>query len=429
MAMTMNGVWSAPPAGRITRLGELGDLSEKISEGAGESSYVCKLGRYPGWLYKKYRAPRSAEGARRLDQLIGLPGQMSGQDQSVVDEHTAWPAARVVDAANRTTGVLLPMAPEAYRFQAKTPTGRTVEKFLEVDLLALSGSRQRQIGLPPQSLTHRIAVCMSIATTADLLERYGLVYLDWSYANIFWRPADHSAYLIDLDGTSFGPRPQIQTPQWDDPHVPLGTTAGNSSDRYRVALLITTCLTGKRVYDAEARTELGELRKQSAEVEQLAELLLMALTAVPASRPTIARIKAALDAANGSSPAASTGSLRDSGATVSGRGGVDSWKPIQRASSAASAPRASRPEEPAPSTPRPSVPTSTTPFATPAPRVPVNASYRGGGPAANGTGPGIAPQYRNQPPARPPTSTVPVAVKTALVIVALIIICIIIANL
>jgi hypothetical protein len=430
MAMTMNGVWSAPPAGRITRLGELGDLSEKISEGAGESSYVCKLGRYPGWLYKKYRAPRSAESARRLDQLIGLPGQMSGQDQSVVDEHTAWPAARVVDAASRTTGVLLPMAPEAYKFQPKTPTGRTVEKFLEVDLLALSGSRQRQIGLPPQSLTHRIAVCTSIATAADLLERYGLVYLDWSYANIFWRPADHSAYLIDLDGTSFGPRPQIQTPQWDDPLVPLGTTAGNSSDRYRVALLITTCLTGKRVHDAEARTDLGELRAQSAEVEQLAELLLMALTAgVPSARPAIARIKAALDAANGPAPAASTSSLRDSrAAATSGRGGVDSWKPIQRAS-AASTPRASRPEEPAPSTPRPSAPSSTTPFASPTPRVPVNTSYRGGGPTTNGTGPGIAPQYRNQPPARPPSSTVPVAVKTALVIVALIIICVIIANL
>ena len=311
-------------------LGELGRLGEKISEGAGECMFVCKLESHPGWLYKAYRAPASAESISRLDQLITLPGQMSARDKAIVDEHTSWPAVRVVNPANKTTGVLLPMAPEAYRYEMTLPGGRSKSKYLEVDVLALAGARQRQMGLPPQSLCHRISICASIAATADLLERYGLVYLDWSYANIFWRPVDHSAYLIDLDGVSFGPRPQIQSPQWDDPHVPLGTTAGSSSDRFRVALLITSCLTGKRVFDAQARTELNELRKQSAEVEQLAELLIITLTSVPTFRPTIARMKAALDAVNSASAGGWASTSRGRSSTSSPTlGGVSGWKPIK----------------------------------------------------------------------------------------------------
>lgn len=198
--MMMNAVWARPPAGRITGLSELGGLGEKISEGAGESAFVGMLKSHPDWLYKAYRAPAASESVRRLDRLIALPGQMPGSDKAIVNEHTSWPAARVVNSANQTTGVLLPMAPETYQYEMSLPGGRTKSKYLEVDVLALAGSRQRQMGLPPQSLFDRIAVCASIAATADLLERYGLVYLDWSYANIFWRPADRSTYLIDLDG-------------------------------------------------------------------------------------------------------------------------------------------------------------------------------------------------------------------------------------
>jgi hypothetical protein len=453
--MMMNGVWSRPPGDRIMRIGD-GDLGEKISEGAGESLFVCKLKNYPGWLYKAYRAPSADDSVARLDRLIGLPAAMTPPDQAIVDNHTAWPAARVVNAAGRTTGVLLPMAPAAYQFEMALPNGRSLRKYLEVDHLAQAAARQQQIGLPAQSLADRICVCASIAATADLLARFGLVYLDWSYANIFWCPGDHSAYLIDLDGSSFGPRPQIQTPLWEDPQVPLGTTAGNSSDRYRVALLIASCLTGQRVHEAQAaRTQLIELRKQSAEVEQLAELLLVALTTNAADRPAIAKVKGALDAVDRAvRPAAQTSATRASATRASAtrtshvmddRGGVSNWKPIG-GKSATTAQQASPPTGQSTASPTVTPPVTAV---TPGPAtVKTGSSPSWAGASASGGPSGVTSRaggngvrqssgyqsrtpasYQSRTPAKPGSNTASVVVKTAIAIVALIIFCVILASL
>ncbi|MGD0699409.1 MAG: hypothetical protein ABSA02_05945 [Trebonia sp.] len=431
----MSGVWSKPPASRVASLSDLGSQGEKVSEGAGESLFVCELRRHPGWLYKAYRAPTSAESAARLDKLIGLPAAMTVKDRSVVDGHTSWPAVRVVDAANRTTGVLLPMAPRAYQHEMSLPGGRSTKKYLEVDVLALSETRQQQMGLPPQSLADRISICRSIVATADLLERHDLVYLDWSYANVFWRPVGHSAYLIDLDGISFGPRPQIHSPQWEDPHVPLGTTAGKPSDRYRVALLITSCLTGKRVYEAEARTELGELRKMSAEIEQLAELLIMALTSAAAARPTIARIKAALDAVPHASAASAPRYGQGSGAAVTpDRGGVKDWKPIGNRGSTQATPSVTVPPtaKPAPQKPPVTVASSAS-----TPSSPQTGATAGSSTAGSAAGGGVMnntqwarPQQntQSQTPVRQPSGGLPAALKVTLWIIAIIVIIAILAN-
>jgi hypothetical protein len=457
--MMMNGVWSRPPAGRIMRIGD-GDLGEKISEGAGESLFVCKLKNHPGWLYKAYRSPSADDSVARLDRLIGLPAGMTTPDQAIVDQHTAWPAARVINAAGRTTGVLLPMAPKSYQFEMALTGGRSVRKYLEVDHLAQAPARQQQVGLPAQSLADRISVCASIASTADLLARFGLVYLDWSYANIFWCPADHSAYLIDLDGSSFGPRPQIQTPLWEDPQVPLGTTAGNTSDRYRVALLIASCLTGQRVHEAQAaRTQLIELRKQSAEVEQLAELLLVALTTNAADRPTIAKMKGALDAVDRAARPAPPTSTRRTGtprtsSVVDDRGGVSNWKPIGGRSATTAQPTTQPTAKPATQpTARPTVTPPVSPV-TPGPATVKTGSSPswqgatvGGGTRsgmtggvtgrASGNGAGSASgyqartpaSYQSRTPAKPGSNTGAVVAKTAVAIVVLIIIIVILANL
>jgi hypothetical protein len=447
--MMMNGVWSRPPGGRIMRIGD-GDLGEKISEGAGESLFVCKLKNHPGWLYKAYRSPSADDSVARLDRLIGLPAAMTPPDQAIVDQHTAWPAARVVNAAGRTTGVLLPMAPAAYQFEMALPNGRSLRKYLEVDHLAQAAARQQQVGLPAQSLADRISVCASIAATADLLARFGLVYLDWSYANIFWCPADHSAYLIDLDGSSFGPRPQIQTPLWEDPQVPLGTTAGNSSDRYRVALLIASCLTGQRVHEAQAaRTQLIELRKQSVEVEQLAELLLVALTTNAAGRPAIAKMKGALDAVDRAvRPATRTSATRTSH-VMDDRGGVTNWKPIggkpattaqptthpagQSTGQSTGRPTGTPPASPV--TPGPAtIKTGSSPTWAGASAgrgtssVTSRASANGAG-QSSGYQPRTPASYQPRTPAKPGSNTTAVVIKTAVAIVVLVIFCVILANL
>jgi hypothetical protein len=320
----MTGAWPLSPVGRVVPLVGLGAFGENLGQHNGESRRVCRLQSYPDWILKEYPAPLLGDGVGRLNRLIQLPGQMFAEDRALVDAHTSWPASRVVDAWQRTIGVLIPLAPANFSATRQMPGGRTQRKLLEVDVLALTEARQTQLKLLPQSLKDRISVCASIAAVGALFERHGLVYLDWSYANIFWSQVDHSAYVIDLDGCSFGSRPQIQTPNWEDPLVPRGYDAGNESDRYRVALLIARCLTGRRASLAEIRSELNGLQGLGGETGQVAQLLTHGLNAqTTAERPSIARLRAALEAAKGLGPR--PGVLRSPSPQA---GGVKEWIPL-----------------------------------------------------------------------------------------------------
>lgn len=322
----MTGVWSSPPLGRIAGLDELGAFGENLGEHNGEARRVCRLQKYPDWIFKEYRVPVPVDGLARLTRLIQFPEQMSGTDLALVDGHTSWPATRVVDSRRQTIGVMMPLAPGIFSATLQKPSGRTERKTLEVDVLALPGDRQAKLNLPSQSLAERISVCASVAAVGALFERKGLVYLDWSYTNVFWSLGDHSAYVIDLDGSSFGPRPQIQQPNWQDPLVPRGNNAGNESDRYRVALLTARCLTGLRTTVPETRMGLESLRARGAAISQVAQLLIEALDAGSTiERPTIVRLSAALEAAktvtsgSGVTRPAETGGVRE-WKSVAGRG-------------------------------------------------------------------------------------------------------------
>ncbi len=276
-----------------------------------------------------------------------------------MDGHTSWPASRVLDAEQKTIGVLMPLAPSTYSAHRQLPSGRREPKVLEVDVLALTEEQQKARKLPHQSLADRISVCASIAAVAALFERHGLVYLDWSYANVFWSMEDHSAYVIDLDGCSFGPRPQIHSHNWEDPQVPLGQPAGNESDRYRVALLIARCLTGLRGPVANTRTGLFALSMRQGAISEVAGLLVRALKdGSAAERPSINEIGKALQAANGT--ALQLGSDAPS-ISVSTTGGVKTWKPVGTGTRGIPSPKtpASTPPAPPRPTPRPLQPSAT----------------------------------------------------------------------
>ena len=294
----MARAWSQSPFNRVIRLAELGVLGEHLSQHNGDSRRVCRLQKYPNWVYKEYRSEVSTNGVQQLDRLIRLPEQMTASDKALVDAHTSWPAARVVDARQVTTGVLMPLAPDIFRTTWQLPSGRIRLDWLEVDVLALTEARQIQIKLSPQPMSKRILICASIAAIGALLERNGLAYLDWSYANVFWSTRDHSAYVIDLDSCSFGPRLQIESPNWADPLVPRGMNAGNESDRYRVALLVARCLTGIRTDNAEVRSSLDALGSHGDAIGKVAHVLMRTLNAQSLSeRPSISELSVALKAA------------------------------------------------------------------------------------------------------------------------------------
>lgn len=322
----MSGVWSRVPFDRIVRQADLGGPGKNLSENNGEARRVCLLEKYPGWIFKEYLEPVPPAGVQRLDRLINLPEQMTPAERALVDGHTSWPASRVINARQETVGVVLPLAPPSYSTERELAGGRRERKILEIDVLALTEDQQRARKLPPQALADRVSVCASIAAVAELFERHGLVYLDWSYANIFWSLDDHTAYVIDMDGCSFGPRPQIQTRNWEDPRVPLGMPAGHDSDRYRVALLIARCLTGLRGSLADTRSGLFALRASQGVASDLAGLLVRALKdGSAAERPAISEISKALRAAMGTgrSPGSGTASV-----PLTAVGGVTRWKPV-----------------------------------------------------------------------------------------------------
>ncbi len=352
--------WSEGPFQRVEQLGGLRP-GRKLSEFRGQSRRVCVLDSHPGWIYKEYSGEAQPD-AEQLDRLISFPGPLTGADRELVDRHASWPTSRVVTETD-TVGVLLPQAPDTFQAVMSLPGGPRATT-LEIDFLVQRDEVLVLRGIPPQPLANRVTICSSLVAMAALFERHGIVYLDWSYANAFWSTRDLSAYVIDVDGCSFGPRPQIDTPGWEDPLVPQGSPAGHPTDRYRVALMVARCLTAERTPAALAALE--GLASSQPSLRPVHTLVARALqTPDPQARPPATELAAALAHAAGHMappvPATSGG-----GSTS----GVIAWVPVRRPDPA------TRPT-PLP-TPQP-VPGPPAPWTRPMPPVPQPASGMSGG--------------------------------------------------
>jgi hypothetical protein len=252
----MTAYWARSPFPAAVPLDRI-DLGHESLGSGGEASAVHRLAPPHGdWVFKRYVA---SVPSPQLAGLIAHPENFTAHEIELINRHTAWPVARVEERPGRSIGVIMPAAPEQYWTCLQLPRGRKERRLLAVDLLTREATRQRQLGLPGQTLSDRLAVCVSIVTVAALLEHAGLTYLDWSLANVLWSVNDHTAYLIDIDGVTFGPRPQIGTHMFEDPLVPMKAIAGVEVDRYRVALLVAWCLTGTMPDPVRMRASVNAL--------------------------------------------------------------------------------------------------------------------------------------------------------------------------
>jgi hypothetical protein len=242
----------------ITDCSALGPLGPPLSKDDGESLTITPLVDDPSLLLKRYR-PGTCGSADddRLDRLIAIPRRLGTEDRSQLRRASCWPVSRVVENG-RTIGVLMPRAPDKFNAALRSLTGIGERKPLAIDWLAKGSHQQAQRGLPATTFDQRIKVCCDIAAVAAIMEREDIVYGDWSYANALWSVSDFSGYLIDVDGCSFGPKQWIATPNWEDPLTPQGTLVDVHTDRYRLAVMIARCLTGKRDVGA-ALAAVGEL--------------------------------------------------------------------------------------------------------------------------------------------------------------------------
>lgn len=272
------------PHGSVTTLAALGALGDPVSRENGESKGIYPVSGHGGLLAKIYKNALDASRTAALDHMITIRNRAQGADLDLIDRSVSWPIARVTDGKGGTVGCVIPEAPTIYR-GLKTPDGR--QRYLEVDLLAKGDGFFAGRGLTAPTAPQRAQICRSIAAVAALLERNGLVYSDWSYSNAFWSSTQHTAYVIDVDGSQVGSKANIFQPNWDDPLTPTDHPADVYTDRYRAALLVARCLTGRR----ELAAVVHALSETSGPTSQL--LLDVLLATDRAARPTASALHAA----------------------------------------------------------------------------------------------------------------------------------------
>ncbi|MEV0560402.1 hypothetical protein [Dactylosporangium sp. NPDC050588] len=219
-------------------------------QGGGQSEGVWRIPARPGLLFKRYTWDAAAAlDIAAMDRLIAQPAALQdATDRTLVAQSTAWPVSRVTDG-DRTVGVVMPEAPDDLLVSWKSTNSKTASirrERLPIDWLAKPNDYLVKRGVPEQSAPDRTRFCVMLAQLAGLFERCGIVYADWSYANAFWHPTRHTVYLIDIDGSSYGPRPHVNTANFEDPLTPMPQQVDTYVDRYRVALLIARVLTAKR---------------------------------------------------------------------------------------------------------------------------------------------------------------------------------------
>lgn len=241
---------------------------------------------------KIFRTPCQPDQSEHLRQLIGLRDHMGASDRDIVTSGSCWPLAVVTDDG-AVVGCLLPKAPAKYLVGLTAPSGRSVVRYLEIDWLANPDTVLEKHGLPAQSLRSRAEVCRGLATVAAVLERHGLVYSDWSYSNSFWSPKDCSGYVIDIDGCVPANGPNVHQPGWEDPLTSSGDNADTYVDRYRLALLVARCLTGRRRAEHVMSAVQGGTELDA--VPDLRDILLrMLLSPERRERPTVQQLLAVL---------------------------------------------------------------------------------------------------------------------------------------
>jgi hypothetical protein len=231
--------WHLPT---VVTLDDLGPLEKTISDGAGQSTGIHPVTEHPGWLAKLYRTPGGHGDATRLDGLIALAGTVTGEDATTLRASTSWPVARIAERESQALGCVIPAAPDKFRWDGAGAAPR----FREVDWLAKPDDAFARRNYPVPSRSDRLRVCRNLVVVAAVLERHKLVYSDWSYSNAFWCDTDASVFVIDIDGCGPNAVPNIFQPNWDDPLTQRPNEADGYTDRYRVALLVTRCLTGQR---------------------------------------------------------------------------------------------------------------------------------------------------------------------------------------
>ncbi|MQS35933.1 hypothetical protein [Streptomyces katsurahamanus] len=346
--------WSDSPFATVTEVSSVTAAGDRLGEGF-QSRSVERLTSHPGWVAKYYRDPLASPDVAALDRLMELPDAMSAGELETLDRSTAWPVSRLTDG-DRTVGVIMAEAPSGFYVPFNLRGGRSSEpRELQLDHLINDSDYLTRLGVRPPSRQRRHEITCGFLEVGVVLERYDVVYGDWSYRNALWDHGSGAVFLLDMDSCGIGTRPWIASPNWTDPAFPEGSELTAATDRYRMALLCLRCLTGTR---GEPLDSFDVLVRDWPSGDGLTHLLHRALTTTDLTqRPRAAELLDVLRHPGPARPAAH----------VNPGSNVTSFRPVGRARQRPAARVAHVPPPASPHPPTPGPTQAPTPASTPGP--------------------------------------------------------------
>jgi hypothetical protein len=224
----VNGAAGVTPKVEQSAL-KMGEMLDKGGQGE-----VWALGDRPDQVFKRYFMPSVNTAA--LDGLVGFPLRLRPSEQRTLETSAAWPI-ETVTAKGQAVGFLMRRVPPDFVARTASAKGQLRElQYLLYEPKPLWGD------IEPLDTDDRIELVRSFVELLRILHRYTVVLGDISMRNILWAPGDPPRlFVLDCDSARFESSPsvlpQANTPDWDDPHGPPGSS-DLDSDRYKLALLV-----------------------------------------------------------------------------------------------------------------------------------------------------------------------------------------------
>ena len=172
-----------------------------------------------------------------LEEIVGLPRQLSPDNARWLYENTAWPAA-IVEDAGVVCGFLMRRVPQEYYFDFRTQTQGFRKKLADVAFLLNSDHYVSSSGITV-SEHDRLALLGTLVATLSRLHDLGIYVGDLSPKNLLFslRPLP-ACFILDCDAMRVQGRTvltQVHTPDWEVPDGEPKATA--AADVYKFGLL------------------------------------------------------------------------------------------------------------------------------------------------------------------------------------------------
>lgn len=206
---------------------KLGEMLDKGGQGE-----VWTLTDRPDHVFKRYFMPNVNTSA--LEGLVGFPLRLRPSEQRTLQECTAWPT-EIVTAKQQAVGFVMRRVPGEFVARTASAKGQLRElQYLLYEPKPLWGD------IEPLDADDRVELVRAFVELVRILHRHTVVLGDISMRNILWAPGDPPRlFVLDCDSARFESSPsvlpQANTPDWDDPYGPPGSS-DLDSDRYKLAL-------------------------------------------------------------------------------------------------------------------------------------------------------------------------------------------------